>query len=512
MVGVPRARPQRLVPAAVAVALLLTACTEAPSSDAGAPTARPEATPSPAVQPEPEPEPVPLTWSDCGDGFECAELTVPLDRDEPTAGSVELALVRRPAPDPAQRIGSLVVNPGGPGSSAVDFLRRSWEAIPGPVRARFDLVAFDPRGVGASAPVRCVDTTEMDALVALDPTPDDDAELAALEAGSRQLAEGCARRSGHLLPHLSTVQVAHDLDLLRASLADAGLTYVGYSYGGSIGAEYLRLFPGRVRAMVLDSPLDPALTWDQVLEGQAVGFDVALAAFLDDCERTRCAFRRAVRGDLTAAFDALAERVETTPLPGDGRRTVGPGELSLGVGAGLYSRSSGWPALARALADAHAGDGAVLLALSDAYLDRTEDGYENTGEANLAVNCIDRPWPRETEPYLALAERVRAVAPRFGPAIALSGLGCSVWPVRATREPAPVRAEGAPPVVVIGVSRDPATPYAWAQAVAGQLASAVLLTVDGDGHTSYRAGGPRCVVDAVDAYLVSLQVPAPVTC
>jgi len=477
-----------LTAAVLAAGLLLSACT-----GAAGPEARPTPSAAPSAAPtEAEPTPVPLAWAPCGDGFECTALPAPLDRGDPSAGTVDLAVTRRPAPDAATRIGSLVVNPGGPGSSAVDYLQQAWQQVPEPVRARFDLVAFDPRGVGGSAPVRCVTTEELDALVALDPDPDDDAELQALQDGGRRLADGCAARSGDVLPHVSTEEAARDLDLLRASLGDEGLTYLGYSYGTAIGAEHLRLFPTRVRAMVLDGALDPALSWDELLSGQAAGFDVALAAFLDDCERTRCAFRRVVDGDLTAAFDVLAARVDAQPLPGDGERTVGPGEFSLGVGAGLYSRTSGWPAVAEGLALAEQGDGSVLLQLSDAYLDRTDDGYANTTEANLAVNCIDRPWPRETGPYLELAEQVRRTSPRFGPAIALSGLSCATWPVPPVREPQPVQAGGAPPVVVIGTTRDPATPYAWSQALADQLSSAVLLTVDGDGHTAYRTGTGSC--------------------
>jgi pimeloyl-ACP methyl ester carboxylesterase len=500
--------------AAVLAGALLVACTGpgAPVADDAAPTPTvpPPSPGSPVPTPEPQPVPVPLAWTPCGGGFECASLPVPLDRSAPTAGTVDLALLRRSAT--GERLGSLVVNPGGPGASAVEWLRRSYDAVPAPVRARFDVVAVDPRGVGQSSRVRCVTTSEMDALVALDPDPDDAAELAALRAGARRLAAGCTARSARVLPHVATGEVARDLDVLRASLGDAGLTYLGYSYGTSIGLQYLRLFPDRVRAVVLDSPVDPALSWDALLGAQAVGFDTALAAFLADCEATRCAFRRAVEGDLGAAYDALAAQVESRPLPGDGVRSVGPGELSLGAGAGLYSRRSGWPALADALAAAVRGDGSGLLALSDGYLDRTPAGYAGTAEANLAVNCLDRPWPREPEPYLALAERVRATAPRFGPAIALSGLSCAAWPVAPVGRPASVRAEGAPPVVVVGTTRDPATPYGWAQAVAGRLASAVLLTVDGDGHTVYRGSAPACVREAVDAYLVALQVPAPASC
>ena len=510
--------PARLPTALLAgllAAALAAGCSAVPGvAPGGEPTAAapasPSAPPSPSPSPEPQPVPVPFAWSECGSGFTCASLPVPLDRDAPSAGSIDLALLRRPAT--GERLGSLVVNPGGPGASAVAWLRAAWESVPEPVRARFDLVAVDPRGVGDSERVRCVTTQEMDALVALDPDPDDAAELAALQDGNRRFAAGCTARSARVLPHVSTEQVARDLDLLRASLGDPGLTYLGYSYGTSIGLQYLRLFPDRVRALVLDSPVDPTLAWDDLLGGQARGFDAALAAFLADCEVVRCAFRRAVDGDLLAAYDALAARVEQRPLPSDGARTVGPGELSLGAGAALYSRASGWPALAAALAAAVRGDGSGLLALSDAYLDRTEDGYAGTSEANLAVNCLDRPWPRDARPYLDLAEQVRATAPRFGPAIALSGLACAAWPVAPVGEPGPVRAEGAPPVVVLGTTRDPATPHAWAVAVDRQLAASVLLSVDGDGHTVYRAGAPACVREPVDAYLLELRVPEGATC
>ena len=516
-------------PAAAAAALLLAVALVAGCSgddaddrprgatpSAAGPTSSAPSSPPASSPAAPPPPPAPLAWRPCEDGFECAALTVPIAPEERPGVTIELAVSRRPAADPARRIGSLVVNPGGPGSSAVDYLQRAWQALPRAVRDRFDLVAFDPRGVGRSLPVRCVGTAEMDAIVALDPDPDDAAEEQALQDGARRLADACARQAGWLLPHVSTDVVARDLDALRAALGDPQLTYLGYSYGTSIGTEYLRQFPDRVRAMVLDSPLDPTLTWDRLLEGQAAGFDLALGAFLDHCEATGCAFRAAVprsrHPDLGAAFDALAARVESSPLPGDGSRRLGPGEFSLGVGAGLYSRDNGWPAVAAGLAAAERGDGSVLLALSDAYLDRTDDGYAGTSEANLAVNCTDRSWPRDPGPYLALADRVRQSAPRFGPAIALSGLGCAVWPEEAARQPAAVSAAAAPAVVVLATTRDPATPYAWAQALSAQLATDVLITVDGDGHTVYRSSAGACVRDAVTGYLVDLRVPAPTTC
>jgi pimeloyl-ACP methyl ester carboxylesterase len=503
--------PPRLLAVLLTSAVLCGACASSEPPSAAPPPSAPAATDAPTTPP-PAPTPVALAWQPCEDEFECAVLPVQLDADDPEAGSIELAVTRRPAPEPSQRIGSLVITPGGPGASAVDYLQAAWEQVPAPVRERFDLVAVDPRGVGRSTRVQCLSTAELDDYFAIDPDPDDAAELQTLQDSNRVLVEGCVRQSGAVLPYVSTPDAADDLDLLRASLGDDGLTYLGYSYGTAIGAAYLDRYPERVRAMVLDGGIDPTLRWDELLAGQSTGFDTALTAFLDDCERTRCAFRDAVDGDLFAAYDALAARIETERLPADGDRTLGPGEFSLGVGAGLYSRANGWPAIAQGLAQAQDGDGSTLLALSDSYLDRDDSGYSGVSEANLAVNCTDRPWPREVDPYLELADRVEAAAPRFGRAIALSGLGCAQWPVEAQRTPGPVTGEGAPPVVVIGTTRDPATPYAWSQALASQLSSGVLVTYDGDGHTVYRAGAPDCVRGPVDDYLLTGTAPPPLTC
>lgn len=521
----PLPRPAAALVAALAATLVLTACSgggeesqatptpaaPTPAATTASPSPRPSASPSASpVTAAPRPG-VLSAWKACGGGFECATLSVLLDDRRPALGRIGLALTRHRATGD-NRIGSLLANPGGPGASAVEWLQDSYESFPATLRQRFDLVAFDPRGVGRSDGVTCLSTAALDDYFHLDPVPDSAAERTALLAGNRELAQGCQRRSGRVLPYVSTDVVAQDLDRVRQAVGDRKLTYLGYSYGTSIGAAYLDRFPTRVRAMVLDGALDPALTWDGFLRGQSRGFDVALQAFLDDCEKNRCAFRDAVDGDLGGAFDALQARVDRTALPGDGDRTVGPGEFTLGVGAGLYSRRYGWPAIAEALADAERGDGAALLALSDSYLERTGKGYSHITESNFAVNCVDRPWPRTEQPYYALAAEVGRSYPRFGPAIALSGLGCAVWPQRAVSAPHRVTAPGSPPVVVIGGTRDPATPYAWSQALAEQLSRGVLLTHVGDGHTVYRVGAPRCIQAPVTAYLVSLTVPRAARC
>jgi pimeloyl-ACP methyl ester carboxylesterase len=511
----------RLVPLALVLAVVATACSDDPEPPTTAPSsASPSASPS-TTSPAPTatatasgtPKPAALTpWKGCADdGFQCSTLQVPLDVADPGKGTVTLALTRKRATRSGDRIGSLIINPGGPGSSAVNYLQAVWQGIPAPVRARFDLVAFDPRGVGRSAPVRCGTTAELDTYFHLDPTPDTAAELKAYTDGNTKLAKGCQSRSGRVLPHVSTREAADDLDRVRAAVGDEKLTYLGYSYGTAIGATYLERHPTKVRAMVLDGALDPRLTWDKLLEGQSKGFDLALNAFMNDCERTRCSWRREVSGDLLEAFDALAARIDRQALPGSGGRTVGPGEFSLGAGYGMYSKNL-WPTLSSALVQAQRGKGAEILEMNDRYLDRSDSGYQNTIEANLAVNCIDKPWPSETSEYVALAERVRKDAPRFGPAIALSGLSCAPWPVGEVMGPRTVRGTGAPPVVVIGTTRDPATPYEWSVALAEQLDKGVLLINEGDGHTVYRVGAPDCIRDRVDSYLLTGKAPSPARC
>jgi len=515
----PSTRRPRRAAALLLPVLLLSACSS--GAKQAAPTPTPTATPTPSATPTATTTATPAAvvpapgrlsaWKGCGNGFQCATLTVPLDEAKPALGTVGLALTRHRATG-SHRIGSLVTNPGGPGESAVDWLKGSYEDFPSAVRSRFDLVTFDPRGVGHSAAVRCLPTAQLDTYFHLDPVPDSAAERAALLQGNRDLAAGCRQRSGRVLPYVDTKVVAQDLDRVRRAVGDSKLTYLGYSYGTAIGAAYLDQFPTRVRAMVLDGALDPRLTWDGFLRGQSAGFDGALNAFLDHCAHSDCAFRDAVSGDLGKAFDDLAARVDAHSLPGDGSRRVGPDEFTLGVGAGLYSRAYGWPAIADALAGAERGDGSQLLALSDSYLERGDNGYANLTEANFAVNCVDRPWPRTEQPYYDLAAQVARTSPRFGPAIALSGLGCIAWPTPATGRPHAVTAPGSPPVVVIGTTRDPATPYAWAQALAAQLSNGVLLTHVGDGHTVYRVGAPGCIQRPVNDYLVTLRAPEAARC
>lgn len=448
-----------------------------------------------------------ITWESCGSRSECGVLAVPLDYANPRSQALELALMRIPARNQEKRAGSLLMNPGGPGGSAIDLLKAAPFFLPAEVRDRFDLVAFDPRGVGKSSPVVCHDTLQ--AFVAVDPSPDDRAEWDALRRETKTFADACAAGYGDILPHLGTINVARDMDRVRQALGDERLTYLGFSYGTVIGAVYADLFPGRVRALVLDGAVDLSLSAEQLSREQARGFEVALDAYLADCAQRKCELAK--DGDPGKALDALLARAERRPIPSKtADRPAGPGETVTGVAAALYSRSA-WGTLTTALTRAIGGDGSGLIRLTDQYLGRKDDGeYDNQSEMLTAVNCVDHPRPlREPsyEDYQALAREYERVAPRFGRAFAGGDLACALWSAPSSPLTTP-RAAGAAPILVVGTTRDPATPYAWAQQMASQLANAVLLSFDGDGHTAVGQGN-RCINDAVTAYLVRLELPRP---
>jgi pimeloyl-ACP methyl ester carboxylesterase len=451
----------------------------------------------------------PIDWSSCGGGFECGTVTVPEDYANAAAGTITLPVIRLPASDEAARLGSLVTNPGGPGASGVDFVRRAARSFfTSDIHARFDIVGFDPRGVGSSEPaIDCID--DLDPIVEEDPSPDTAAEVERENALAKVMADGCEQRSGNLLAHVSTADVARDLDVMRRALGDATLTYAGFSYGTLIGALYADMFPGRIRAMMLDGAVDPALSPKEDVRAQIVGFEKALDAFLADCSGDdACAFHSG--GDAGGAFDALMAQIEAAPLPSDDGREVGPGLAWLGVAAALYDRDSGWPALASALASARDdGDGSLLASYADALSGRKRNGtYDNELEQRLAINCVDFPHltPQETQDLLA---DLATAAPRFGKNSGLASADpCDYWPVPPQRAPSRVRAAGAPPIMVVGTTGDPATPYQQAVSLAGQLASGALFTYQGEGHTAY-GKGVDCVNEAVDAYLIDVSAPAP---
>ncbi len=442
-----------------------------------------------------------LAWAGCGGPFECSTLHVPLDYTQPDGRQLELALTRRPALDPAQRIGVLVINPGGPGGSGVDSARAFSAALPAEVRQRFDLVGFDPRGVGQSSPLLCHD--DIQRLAALEPAPNTSDQWAATRQGAQQAATLCAQRADGVLPHLGSLNVVRDMERIRVALGEEQLTYLGYSYGTLLGALYAEQYPSRVRAMVLDGPVDTTLNADTLAITQAAGFERAFARFLEDCRARDCLIGR--RGDPARVVDDLMQQLRTRPVASKSAdRPAGPGEAFLALVAGMY-RPASWRALDRALDTALGGDGSAIVNIADSLLGRRASGYDNSSEMNSAVNCLDYAYSHDPAHYEALAVVAEARAPRFGRAFASGGLGCAYWGTPA--QPLPrIRGAGAPPLLIIATTNDPATPFEWGLALRSQLQSGVLLTHEGDGHTAF-ASTNRCVNDVATRYLISLRTP-----
>ncbi|WKX11396.1 alpha/beta hydrolase [Streptomyces sp. NL15-2K] len=493
-------------------AMLVSAC-----SSGSATTAAGSAV-EPALAPLPKAVPAALAsyyaqkprWRGCGvPGFECATLKAPLDYAHPADGDVRLAVARKKATGPGKRLGSLLVNPGGPGSSAIGYLQAyAGIGYPAQVRARYDMVAVDPRGVARSEPVECLDGRDMDRYTQTDITPDDERETTQLVDAYKKFAEGCGADSPKLLRHVSTIETAQDMDIVRAALGDARLNYVGASYGTFLGATYAGLFPARAGRLVLDGAMDPSQPSRRMNLDQTAGFETAFQSFAKDCvQQPDCPL--GTKGTKTAEagrkLKAFFEKLDARPIPtgdADGRK-LGESLATTGVIAAMYDEGA-WAQLREALTSAmDENDGAGLLVLSDSYYERDAEGrYANLMFANAAVNCLDLPAAFDTpdEVHRSLPAFEKA-SPVFGKGLAWASLNCAYWPVRATGEPRRIEAKGAAPIVVVGTTRDPATPYRWARALSGQLSSARLLTYEGDGHTAYGRGS-SCIDSTINAYLL----------
>ena len=446
-----------------------------------------------------------LTWTDCRKGDQCATLTVPLDYRDPAGTTIKLALLRVPATDQQHKVGALVVNPGGPGGSGLDYAADAQDAFREPLRARFDIVGFDPRGVGESDPIDCITDAQLDASVAQNPAPSTPAEIATYTKWNRVMGEGCSKSP--LGAHIATVDAARDMDVLRAALGETQLDYFGASYGTELGTTYADLFPQRVGRFVLDGAVDLTLDNKQTSLQQAAGFETALRAYVDNCVTTtqHCFLGSTVDAGL-AKIKALYDRIQQHPLPAGGGRQLTAGNAFYGIVTPLYSRDS-WVYLSQALRSALAGDGSVLMALSDFYTSRTDKGYsDNSMEALAAITCLDDPSAIRPDQVASVLPEFEKASPTFGDVFAWGLTSCSFFTDRADEPTPPIGAPGANPIVVIGTTRDPATPLAWAQHLAALLTSGVLVTRDGDGHTGYNAGN-ACVNNAVEHYLLDGTVP-----
>ncbi|KAA1428497.1 alpha/beta hydrolase [Nocardioides antri] len=411
------------------------------------------------------------------------------------------------APATGDRIGSLVVNPGGPGAPGTSVAEDADSYFADELRQRYDIVGFDPRGTGDSSPVDCLTDSDLDAYIAADPDPDDSGEVEEVVENQEEFWTGCEQKSGDLASHVSTIEVARDMDVLRAVLGERKLPYFGFSYGTRLGATYAELFPDNVGRFVLDGAVDPSLPTLEGSLSQAEGFETALRAYLENCvDSGDCFLGSSVDEGLTTISDLLAD-IDDEPLPTDQERDLTIGNAFYGLVTPLYSEDN-WPYLDLGLEEALDGDGSTLLLLSDFYGSREGGEYvDNSLEAISVINCLDDPWSVSAEEVPDYFDEFEDASPTFGRVFAWSLVTCHGTPFETSEPEIEIDGSGAAPIVVIGTTRDPATPYHEAVAMAEQLDSGVLLSREGDGHTAYNRGND-CIDDAVHAYLIEGTAPA----
>lgn len=450
-----------------------------------------------------------LQWSRCSSG-QCSWLTVPLDYADPAGRSIRLRVSRTPAADSSGRLGSLVTNPGGPGAEGVSFGDYLAGSLAPEVTRRYDIVGFDTRGVGQSAPIVCMDGRQTTRLNRTDSTPDTPREVSILMRRARALAQGCLDRTPEMARHVGSEDTVRDMDILRHALGDERLNFLGFSYGTYLAAQYAAMFPDRVGRFVLDGAVDPSLDMMQLSRDQSQGFQLAVSRFADDCaSRSNCPWT----GDgsaVLAGLDRLLRDLDARPLPALPAAPLVQSEALTAVFYSMYSPQL-WPMLRSALREAARGSGRGLSELAAFATDRTgPDRYgSNMASAFPAIACWDRPAPPGPVGLAAAARRwSRGVAvPELARAMSWGNAPCSVWYGHTSRPVAPVASTTTAPMVIIGGTYDPATPYAWAKALHRQLPTSVLITYTGDGHTGY-GNGSACLDGAVDAYLVSGTLPA----
>jgi pimeloyl-ACP methyl ester carboxylesterase len=457
-----------------------------------------------------------LDWSTCYDNFECTDLRVPIDYADLTVGTFKLAVLRYKAQDQKNRIGSLIVNPGGPGGSGVDYAYNAEYVFDPDVLDRYDIVGFDPRGVDRSAPIECLTDEETDASYASDAKPDTEAELEKALADSEDFIKKCEEKN-EFLTHYSTAESARDMDILRAALGDKKINFFGKSYGTYLGTLYAQFFPDKVGRMVLDGALDPNISILEQNISQAVGFDIALDAFLADCAKQDDCPLPANRQEATAAIIALFTTAATNPLPRKTKvenddRVATESLIVLGTASALYDDADGWPKLRTAFLEGQRGFGDTFLDLADQYSGRSSDGTyaSNELDSGAIIDCLDWPDTRGIEKTKEDAKRFTDRAPVFGPYLAYTNIACKFLTPptkdKLSRTTNKITSIKTSPILVIGTTRDPATPYDWAVGLNKIFTTSKLISLDADGHTG-QGRGSACVDNAVDSYLLQGKTP-----
>jgi pimeloyl-ACP methyl ester carboxylesterase len=495
---------KKIIPFVALCALVLTSCSS--SNNSSVPAASPEKLNNLDSYYSQE-----LIWTDCKDDkkFQCAEIQVPVDYQNPGNASLTLALKKLSAKQSSNKVGSLLINPGGPGGSGTDYVTYAEDAFGKRLMDSFDIIGFDPRGVALSTPLDCLTDKEVDEFIAFDGTPDTDQELKESLQLSINLAKGCEAVENNLIAHVGTQEAARDMDIIRELVGDEKLNFLGASYGTYLGGMYAELFPDKVGRLVLDGAVDPSLSGEEQSFDQAVGLDTALKRFVEDCPKhDDCPLTQKGAAGVKEIRDFL-DSLDSKPLKTEDPERILTQAMGVYAVAGFLYSDEWWSYMRQSLATAFEGDGTDLLVIVDLFNERKDDGTfaTNATEAIYAINCFDEPSNATEEQVREFAKTWIKDAPVFGDYLAWGNLACSIWPVK---DPNPINkfvAQGAAPIVVVGTKFDPATPYKWAIGLSSQLSSSVLLTYEGDGHTAYMRGS-ECIDKEIENYLVDGIVPA----
>jgi pimeloyl-ACP methyl ester carboxylesterase len=451
-----------------------------------------------------------IDWKSCRQDFQCATLAVPIDYTKLSTGTFEIALLKYEART-SKKLGSLIVNPGGPGGSGVDYAYAAEYIFSSAILDRYDIVGFDPRGVSRSAPIRCLSDKELDANNNSDSKPDNEAEFQQILQDTKKYVEKCKDKNKYLTSY-STANVARDLDILREAVGDKQLNYMGKSYGTYLGTLYAHFFPDKVGRVVLDGAVDPSISNFQQTLTQAIGFDQAFNSFAADCNKRKNCTLPKHKEAAVAEMQRLFSQAANKPFPTKkSRRTLSESMMVLGTASAMYDSQTGWPKLRRAIAEAQKGYGDTFLKLADEYTGRQNDGSypNNEFDSGAVIDCLDFNEPRTVEQIRNDAKTFAAKAPLFGPYLAYGGVTCKFFNrnIEVTIDPTAT----ANPVIVIGTTGDPATPYEWAQGLNKILTHSRLISLTGEGHTG-QGQGNACIDDQIDDFYLTGKAPATSTC
>jgi len=448
-----------------------------------------------------------VTWSTCNSTFECGIIKVPIDYTNLKLGAFRIAMMKYKATDQAHKLGSLVINPGGPGGSGIQYVANAEYIVSPDILARYDIVGFDPRGVGSSTSIHCLSDKETDASYAADSKPDNAKELQTLLNNSRRYVTDCQTHTQNIM-HFGSADVARDMDLIRSALGDKKLNYLGKSYGTYLGTLYAQFFPKNVGRMILDGAIDPNITAPQQNLTQAIGFDHALNAFVADCFTQKDCPLPKPQSKAIASIIATFHKAAVKPFTSKQGRPVTESLVVLGTATALYDSATGWPQLLLAFKEAQTGNGSTFLELTDEYTQRNTDGTYGSNETDsaLVIDCLDWPDSRTVDQIKAAAKNFAIKAPVFGPYLAYGALACQYFPHVSART-IHIAKITTTPTLIIGTTRDPATPYQWALGLHTIIQNSRLISLNADGHTG-QGRGSVCVDAAVDQYLLKGTLPA----